>query len=74
MALDALAPTTVWSVILFFMDYPREDWIGVIVVGYVSFWIVRGIVSYPLRSISEHLLHRIKMLAMRPSYLNLPRP
>ena len=63
MALDVLVATALWSVVLLLMDYPREDWLGVIVVGYVCVWIARAIVTYPLSLLMEDLLGRVRTLA-----------
>ena len=63
MALDALVATTLWSVLLLLTDYPLEDWIGVIVVGYLCVWIARAIVTYPLGLLMEDLLRRVRTLA-----------
>lgn len=63
MALDALVATALWSVVLLLMDYPREDWLGVIVVGYVCAWIARAIVIFPISLLMEDLLGRVRTLA-----------
>ena len=58
-----LVVTTIWNLVLLWMNYPREDWIGVVAVGYVSVWIARAIITYPIGRIMEYLHHRIKTLA-----------
>ena len=63
MVADVLVVTTIWNLVLLWMNYPREDWIGVVAVGYVSVWIARAIITYPIGRIMEYLHHRIKTLA-----------
>ena len=73
MALDVLVVAVPWNVILLLMDYPREDWIGVVAVGYISTWIARVILSYPLTRVMEHSLQRLRTLAESQG-IDLPEP
>ena len=73
MALDVLVAAAVWNVVLLLMDYPREDWIGVVAVGCVSAWIARAILTYPLVRAMEHSLQRLRTLAESQG-IDLPEP
>ena len=52
-----------WNVVLLVMDYPREDWIGVVAVGCVALWVARAVVSYAFDLIVEDWYRRFRELA-----------
>ena len=68
-----LVVAVVWNVLLLSMDYPREDWVGVVAVGCVFVWIARAIVSFAVVRIMEDWLRRIGELAESQG-IELPEP
>ena len=62
MAVDVLAVAVVWNVLLLVMDYPREDWVGVVAVGYIAFWAARAVVSYAFVRITRDWRRRFRGL------------
>ena len=73
MAVDLLIVAVVWNVLLLLMDYPREDWIGVVAVGCVAFWVARAIVSFAFVRIMKHGSRRFRELAESQG-IELPDP
>ena len=59
----ALIMTTLWFPILWAVDYPVEEWIGVVVIGYVSFTAARLIVVNLTVVLATRLGNRARRLA-----------